>query len=127
MRIAFAETFHFDPGETFASCGTRIGFPGEKQRQLDIFEPSERVQQLEGLKDGADFFPAKLRQSCVFQRGSRNSLRSTLPDVGKSIAPARFSSVDFPHPLRPTIATNSPRETSSESPSSARTRWPSVR
>src|ERR1700722_9819050 len=31
---------------------------------------------------------------------------NTLPDVGKSIAPARLSSVDFPHPLRPTSATN---------------------
>src|ERR1700722_138985 len=51
---------------------------------------------------------------------------NTLPDVGKSIAPARFSSVDFPHPLRPTSATNCPASTSSDTPSSARTGCPSV-
>src|ERR1700722_3916574 len=51
---------------------------------------------------------------------------STLPDVGKSIAPARFSSVDFPHPLPPTSATNCPASTSSHTPSSARTGCPSV-
>src|SRR5580700_3155668 len=39
---------------------------------------------------------------------------TTRPAVGKSMAPARFSSVDFPQPLRPTRATNSPRLTSSE-------------
>src|ERR1700727_2185046 len=52
--------------------------------------------------------------------------RSTLPDVGKSIAPAKLSSVDFPHPLRPTSATNCPASTSSDTPSSARTGCPSV-
>src|ERR1700733_7132781 len=51
---------------------------------------------------------------------------NTLPDVGKSIAPARLSSVDFPHPLRPTSATNCPASTSSDTPSSARTGCPSV-
>src|SRR5580698_9498819 len=51
---------------------------------------------------------------------------STLPAVGKSIAPAKFSSVDFPHPLRPTSATNCPASTSSDTPSSARTGCPSV-
>src|SRR5260370_39293175 len=53
--------------------------------------------------------------------------RNTLPDVGKSMAPARLSSVDFPQPLRPTNATNSPRSTLNERPLSACTGWPSVR
>ena len=51
----------------------------------------------------------------------------TSPAVGKSIAPAKFSSVDFPHPLRPTSATNSPSRTSRLTPASACTRCPSVR
>src|SRR5271170_6611448 len=53
--------------------------------------------------------------------------RKTSPEVGKSIAPARFRSVDLPHPLRPTKATNSPGETSSVIASSARTVCPSLR
>src|ERR1700722_9568053 len=53
--------------------------------------------------------------------------RRTSPEVGKSIAPARFSSVDFPHPLRPTNATNAPAGISSETPSTARTGKPSLR
>jgi hypothetical protein len=43
----------------------------------------------------------------------------TSPEVGKSMAPARLSSVDLPQPLRPASATNSPRATSSETPTRA--------
>src|SRR5258707_5248803 len=42
------------------------------------------------------------------------------------MAPARFSSVDFPQPLRPTSATSSPGAIASETPSSARTFCPSL-
>ena len=44
-----------------------------------------------------------------------------------SIAPAKLSKVDFPQPLRPTSATNSPRETSKDKLLSARTGCPSVK
>src|SRR5271170_6020107 len=50
----------------------------------------------------------------------------TVPDVGKSMAPARFKSVDLPQPLRPTRATNSPAWNSRETSSSATTGTPSV-
>ena len=43
----------------------------------------------------------------------------TRPEVGKSMAPARFSMVDLPHPLRPTKAMNSPACTLSETPFNA--------
>src|SRR5258707_14672818 len=52
---------------------------------------------------------------------------STVPEVGKSMAPARLNSVDLPHPLRPTSATNSPREISSDKLLSARTGCSSVK
>ncbi len=43
------------------------------------------------------------------------------PPLAVSSAPMRFMSVDFPEPDWPTTATHSPRWTSKETPSSART------
>jgi hypothetical protein len=46
---------------------------------------------------------------------------TTLPPVGWSSPPARFSSVDLPEPLGPMTATSSPACTVRVTPSSART------
>jgi len=45
------------------------------------------------------------------------------PSVGRSRAPASDSSVDFPDPEGPMIATSSPASTSSDNGPSARTAW----
>ena len=71
------------------------------------------MQQLKRLKDKAHLFAPQFRLSGIVQPAVETPSMSTIPLVGKSIAPARFSSVDFPQPLRPTNATNSPAWTSS--------------
>jgi hypothetical protein len=40
----------------------------------------------------------------------------TVPVVGKSIAPHKFNSVDFPQPLRPVSAIHSPGSAEKETP-----------
>src|SRR5271154_2765177 len=75
--------------------------------------------------------PTFSRRRCVSPVSSSDEVdvpsSRTSPEVGKSIAPARFSSVDFPQPLRPTNATNEPGKISRETPSTARTGCPSLR
>ena len=64
-----AQSIEFDPSELFAGSGTRIGLSGEKQRQLDIFKNSERVQKLKRLENETDFFAAEPCEAGVVQSG----------------------------------------------------------
>ena len=67
------------------------------------------MQQLKGLKNEAHFCPAHLCLRCIIEIRQWIAHRcAPYRRCGKSIAPAKFSSVDFPQPLRPTSATNSP-------------------
>src|SRR5216684_673657 len=64
---AVTESIELDPTEPFAGGFARVGFPSEKQRQFDVFENGQRVEQLEGLKNESDFFAAQMRQSGILQ------------------------------------------------------------
>ena len=63
----------------------------------------------------------KIASSSSFIENISVSFTYTFPLVGLSTPPIRWSSVDFPDPLAPTIATNSPLLTESDTSSSALT------
>ena len=110
MRQPLAKTIQLHPAQSLTRNASCLGLACQQQRQFHILEDRQRVQQLEGLKNEADFFAAKARQFRIRQSGGGNMPSTeTFPTVGKSMAPAKFSSVDFPQPLRPTSVTNCPR------------------
>src|SRR5580704_8647497 len=56
VRVAIAQPIELDPRQFIAGSGACIWFPGEPQRQLDIFKNGKRVEQLERLENESDFF-----------------------------------------------------------------------
>ena len=76
--------------------------------KLQIAVGRKRREKVEPLKDKADLSPADVGPSAseTFDRSSP-SIRM-LPLVGLSNPPKRCSSVDFPQPDGPMMATNSP-------------------
>jgi len=128
VRKALPQAFEFDPFKGVRGRLRERRFSSEEQRQFDVFENRQGVKQLKRLKNEADAPRAAAEWRPAVIQGTRSkSVQRTLPEVGKSMAPARLSSVDFPQPLRPTNATNSPCSTFNETPLSACTGWPSVR
>ena len=60
MRHAVREVGKFDGGEAVQGQRARVGVSGEKERKFHVFDDAERVQQLKGLEDEANFFAAQL-------------------------------------------------------------------
>ena len=74
------------------------------------------------LEDEADPRRAHRRELAVAQLGDVEAGdRARVPSVGRSSVPIRCSSVDFPEPDGPTIATSSPAATLKLTPCSATT------
>ena len=99
----------------------RILRAGQQQRQFHVFERRERGQQLEELKNEANFVPAQSRSDRRRRDRQYPARQRTSPVVGKSIAPQRFSRVVLPQPLRPSRAVTWPAAQSSETPRRAST------
>ena len=93
--------FEAHPAQALSRGFGGIGGAGQQQRQFDILQHGERGQQLKGLKDEADALAAQGGQFALREGAVARPSISTSPAVGKSIAPARFSSVLLPQPLRP--------------------------
>ena len=122
VRVALGVAAHFDQLEPLEGRSAAVRLPGQLERQLDVLGDRQRRQKLKELKDEADLLPADARQRRVVGGPEVSSPSiSTRPEVGKSMAPARLSSVVLPHPERPTRATNSPGATLSETLSIAET------
>ncbi len=67
MRISVTEALKFHPGKPLPGRFAWVVFPGEKQRELDVFEDRQCVQQLKRLKNEADPLAPQLGQAAVFQ------------------------------------------------------------
>jgi hypothetical protein len=65
--------------------------------------------------------PPQERALIIGEPPTSTPLKRYCPDVGRSRQPITFIAVDFPDPLGPMIATNSPGVMSISTPSSART------
>src|SRR6266849_494871 len=83
MWKAVAEPVELHPGQTLAGSGASVGLAGKKKGQFDVFESGQGVQQLERLKNEADFFPAKLGERGVFESGCGNSVEQDMPRSGE--------------------------------------------
>ena len=68
MRQASSVGFELDPFEPEFGGFARVAFAGQQQGKLDIFDHTERRQQLKRLKNKPDFFTAQSRQSGIIQR-----------------------------------------------------------
>src|SRR5260370_41774829 len=78
VRKAIAEAFEFDPGQPPPGGFAWVVLSGEEQRQFDIFENSQSVQQLKRLKNEADALAPQLSEGTVTQGGGRNSIQQDL-------------------------------------------------
>jgi len=66
---AVGEQVHLDPVETFLCSVTSVGPVGEEQREFYIFDGGEGMEELERLKDEADFPAAEVGELGVSERG----------------------------------------------------------
>ena len=102
-----------------AGAATVDRWPREQQRQRDVLEQRQRRQQVEELEDEADALAPDPGQLVVAEASRATDSSRTIPEVGRSIAPQRCSSVDLPQPDGPTSATKSPSATSRVTPATA--------
>ena len=111
VRIAVAESFQLHPAKPFAGHFACAVFPREEQRQLNVFENRQRVQQLKRLKNEANLLAPKLRKTAVFQRRGRNSVQQYAAGCWKIHGPGkiekcRFSAATAPHQRHKLAALN---------------------
>src|SRR5712664_3942641 len=78
VRIAIAEALEFHPGKPLTGWLSWVVFPGEEQRQFDVFENRQRVQQLKRLKNKTNALAPHLGQAAVFQGRRRYSVQKHL-------------------------------------------------
>ena len=102
VRIAIAEAVEFHPGKPLPSRLARALFPGEEQRQFDVFENRQRMQQLKRLKNKPNLLAPQQGQAAVIQGGRRNSIQKHLARSRKihgagQIEQRRFSAAAAPH------------------------------
>ena len=83
VRKTVAEAVEFDPAQTFAGGGAGMADASEEQRQFDIFEDGEGVQELEGLEDEADFFAAQDCEAGVVEAGGGRAINQDGAGGGK--------------------------------------------
>ena len=83
VGIAITEAFEFHPSKPFPCRFARTGLPCKEQRQLDVFKYRQRVQQLERLKNEANFLATQLGQPAIFQRRRGNSVQKHVTPRGK--------------------------------------------
>ena len=91
----------------------------QDERHGDVLPRREHGDQVEELEDEADARAAQRRERVVVQRAQVGVAKQTLPLVGRSSPPSKYSSVLLPEPLGPIIATNSPGSTLRLTPRSA--------
>ncbi len=81
----------------------------QQQRQLDVLEDAQHRDQVEALEDEADGVQPQVGQLPLGQTVGVLALPPrTVPEVGVSTQPMRFSSVVLPLPDGPAIEMNSP-------------------
>src|SRR5258708_6327539 len=102
VRIALAEALEFHPGKPLPGRFARVEFPGEEQRQFDVFKNRQRVQQLKRLKNEANPVAPQLGQATISQGRRRNSIQKYLARRRKihgtgQIEQRRFSAAAPPH------------------------------
>src|SRR5216683_5034157 len=95
VRKAIAETFEFDPGQPLPGGFARVTLSGEEQRQFDVFENSQSVQQLKRLKNEADALAPQLSEAAVIQGGGRNSIQKNLARRRKIHGPGKIEQRGF--------------------------------
>ena len=107
-------------------AGPALVLPGDQQRQHDVLQRGELPEQVMELEHESEL-PVPHRGEGRRDRARRRAGRrgGPPPAEGASSAPSRWSSVLFPEPLEPTIATNSPRPTSRSTPASTSIGLPS--
>ena len=93
-------------------CGPRAAaaarLAGVHQPDGHVLHRRQPLDEVELLEDEAEVAVAQRREVGVAERGDVVPAMCTRPDDGTSSAPTRFSSVLFPDPDGPTMATNSP-------------------
>ena len=67
MRKTVAKTIELDPRQTFPCGFARVRLTRKKKRQFHVFNRGQSMEQLERLKNEANFFAAQLRQASVIQ------------------------------------------------------------
>src|SRR5579885_1282519 len=87
--------------------------------QLNILLGCERGEQVEALKDKANFMPPEASPLAIRHIAEVISFNPNLATVGEARPPRRCNNVDLPQPEGPTIATNSPSWIASVTPRSA--------
>src|SRR5260370_37975152 len=74
VRKALAEAIEFDTLKAFAGGFASARFSCEEQRQFDVFENRQRVNQLQRLKNKADAPAPQLSEAAVTQGRGVNSV-----------------------------------------------------
>jgi hypothetical protein len=93
-------------------CNALPAFPHsnglDQQRELDILSGCENGNEVEGLKDEADLFPAQVGKPTGAQGSGVGAFNADAATGGPVDAADQVSSVDLPLPLGPAMARNSP-------------------
>src|SRR5438876_10973659 len=101
--------------------------PSVEQRKLDVFARGSTRQEIKALENKPEFTVADIGQLIAIKCETSVLSRRYCPRVGRSRQPRRFIRVDFPEPLAPIRATNSPRLISRDTPRTAGTSTSPVR
>src|SRR5262249_41468781 len=95
MRHAVFEAGKFDGREAVERGLARIGSSRKEKRQLDVFDDAERIDELEGLENEADFFAAELCESSIFARVSACAVEKDFADRGEVHCPGKIEQGGF--------------------------------
>ncbi len=123
-----ARSAHLHPGEALQRrLGARVGRPARRSGSSTFSTTLRLGRSWNDWKMKPTFSRRRRVRAASFSEAVERPSINTSPLVGKSMAPARFSRVDLPQPLRPARAINSPGAPSSETSWSACTAAPSVK
>src|SRR5229473_904633 len=99
---AIADAFEFNPFKAFAGGFASSRFSSEEQREFDIFENRQRMQQLKRLKNETDALAPQLSETAIIQGRGRNSVQKDFARSRKIHGPGeieqrRFSAATAPY------------------------------
>jgi len=128
MVLAICDIHQFEARKRTFECDS-LANSVQFEWQRNVLDRCQRRQQIERLENKADSTTTQQCSFRVVERGNVRAFEKTCPVVGVSMAPSRFSSVLFPEPEGPMMASISPLRTTRSMPAPHRRasrRWRTI-